>query len=167
MIPRSHRQEFLSRAYVRAVAAQAEVTCGDFGQDYGIDMYLRGIERDDHRYLDSGPQIDLQLKSTTTAEVRDQDILYDLDVRAYNLLRKTPVQRPCLLVLLVLPEDESLWFAQSAEELVMRRCAYWHSLQGAAPTTNETTVRISIPRTQVFSPEAVRAMMKAAGGTPS
>lgn len=59
-LPQSHRQESLSRAYVRAIAAQAGVSCGDVFQDYGIDMYLRGIEEMDGEYRDAGPQIDLQ-----------------------------------------------------------------------------------------------------------
>lgn len=69
-LPRSHRQEALSHAYVRAVAAEAGVSCGDVVMDYGIDMFLRGIEEVDGEYRDTGPQIDLQLKSTTRAEVR-------------------------------------------------------------------------------------------------
>src|SRR4051812_43790090 len=103
-LPKSHRQEALCRAYVRAVAAQAGVTCGDVGQDYGIDVYLRGIEEVNGEYRDTGPQLDLQLKSTTGAEVRAGEVIYDLEVRAYNLLRLETVFRPCFLVLLVLPE---------------------------------------------------------------
>lgn len=166
MLPQSHRQEAICRAYVRVVAAQAGVTCGELVQDYGVDMYLRGIERVEQIYLDTGPQIDLQLKSSTTAEVRAEGVFFDLDVRAYNLLRRRSAQRPCLLVVLVLPEEESHWFDQSAEELTLRRCAYWCSLRGDAPTNNQSSIRIQIPLSQVFSPDAVRAMMNVlSGGT--
>jgi hypothetical protein len=40
MVPQSQRQEALSRAYVRAIAAQAGVTCTDLVQDFGVDMIL-------------------------------------------------------------------------------------------------------------------------------
>jgi hypothetical protein len=56
---------------------------------------------------------------------------------------------------MVLPEDEAQWLSQSLEELVMRRCAYWVSLRGVEPTTNQRTIRIRMPRANVFSSAAV------------
>ncbi len=167
MLPRSHRQEALSRAYVRAVAAQAGVTCGDVYQDYGIDIFLRYVTEEQGEYQDTGPQLDLLLTSTTRAEVRADVIVYDLEVRAYNLLRGTPPERPAFLVLLVLPQDQTLWVNQSAEELVLRRCAYWISLQGSPPTSNEATVRIAIPHANVFSAAAIQEMMTTLRGRPT
>lgn len=161
MLPTNQRQEALSRAYVRAVAAQAGAICIDASPDFGIDMLLREVEQRDQSYRDTGPQFDLQLKSTTRAEVRDTEVIYDLEVRAYDLLR-TARERPRLLILLVLPEDEAQWLSQSAEQLILRRCAYWLSLAGAEPTTNQATVRVSIPRASVFSVEAIRALIEAA-----
>jgi hypothetical protein len=51
-----------------------------------------------------------------------------------------------------MPEDEALWLDQSPEELTLRHCAYWLSLKGYPPTPNTTTVRVSIPLANVFSP---------------
>ena len=158
MVPQSQRQEALSRAYVRAVAAQAGVTCADLFQDYGADMILRDVAQREHNFVDDGPQVDLQLKSTTRAEVHEAEVSYDLDVRAYNWLRQQ-VYRPCILVLLVLPEDEAQWLSQSTEELVLRRCSYWLNLRGAVPTTNQRTIRIKLPRANVFSSAAVRRLL--------
>jgi hypothetical protein len=159
MLPRNQRQEALSRAYVRAVAAQAGVLCGETDQDFGIDLFLRAVEVHDHQCWDAGPQLDVQLKSSTRAEVRDAEVAYDLEVRAYNLLRAQTVCRPRLLILLVLPEDETQWLQQTVDELILRQCAYWFSLFGAPPTTNQTTVRITIPRGNVFSVEALRGLL--------
>jgi hypothetical protein len=161
MLPQNQRQEALSRAYVRAIAAQAGVICGDVGQDYGIDMYLRTVPEIDHRFADIGDQLDLQLKSTTRAEVKSAAVVYDLDVRAYEILRRETSGCPRILVLLLLPQDEALWLSQTIEELTLRRCAYWMSLRGASPTTNQAAVRITIPQEQVFSAPAVRTMMQA------
>src|SRR5262249_54526245 len=114
----------------------------------------------DQQYWDTGPQIDIQLKSTTRAEVRDSTMIYDLEVRTYNLLREDIVPgSPRILVVLVLPDDEMQWLSQSVEELILRRCAYWKSLRGAGPTTAQTTIRIAIPRANVFSVEAIQALM--------
>jgi hypothetical protein len=162
MLPRNQRQEALCRAYVRAVAAQAGVLCGGSELDFGFDMILRAVETHQHQYWDSGPQWDVQLKSTTRADVRDNAIGYDLEVRAYNLLRQEPHGPPRLLILLVLPEEEAQWLTQSVEELVMRRCTYWMSLRHAEPTTNQATVRITISRTNLFSVEALHALMEEA-----
>ena len=57
----------------------------------------------------------------------------------------------CDCELLVLPKEENDWLGQSEEELLVRHCAYWVSLRGLEPTTAKKTVRISIPRSNVFS----------------
>ncbi len=160
MLPRNQRQEALSWAYVRAVAAQAGVLCSAEEQDFGIDLSLRGVEIRGRQYWGTGPRLDLQVKSTTQDEIRADSVVYDLEVRAYNILRESSWPRPRILVLLVLPQDEDAWLAQSADELVLRRCAYWMSLQGAEPTTARTTIRVTIPSNNRFSVAAIRAIME-------
>src|SRR5271165_6106559 len=103
MLPRNQRQEAFSRAHVRAIAARAGVICGDMVHDFGTDVFLRSVEQIDEQYFDNGPQFDLQLKSTSRAEVREGDVIYDLAVRSYNWLRQDVVTQSLFLVLLVLP----------------------------------------------------------------
>jgi hypothetical protein len=52
--------------------------------------------------------------------------------------------------------------------LILRRCAFWASLRGAPPTDNQVTIRISIPVANVFTVEAVRALLQqlSEGGRP-
>ncbi len=160
MLPRNQRQEALSRAYVRAVAARAGVICADSTLDFGIDLFLRAVTARNGGFADTGPQLDVQLKSTTRAELRDAQVIHDLEVRAHDVLRPSAAGvTPRVLVLLVLPEDESQWVTQTVDELILRRCAYWLSLRGAEPTTSHTTVRIAIPIAQVFSAEAVVTLL--------
>jgi hypothetical protein len=154
------RQECLCRAYVQAIAAQAGVISAKPDPDFGIDLCLRAVRQGGNQYSDFGMQLDLQLRSTTRANVSDIEVRYDLDVRTYNYLREVPPICPRLLVLLVLPDDESQSLSQSLEELMLRHCAYWLSLQGAEPKTATTTVRVTIPRSQVFSIQALRTLMK-------
>jgi hypothetical protein len=54
MMTREHRQEALSRAYVRAIAAQVGVTVSEPENDYGIDMQLRAITRLEGQRRDRG-----------------------------------------------------------------------------------------------------------------
>jgi hypothetical protein len=164
MLPRNLRQEALCRAYVRAVAAQAGVICGGTENDLGFDLLLRGVETHGQQLWDSGAQLDVQLKSTTRGDVRDTVVAYDLEVRAYNILRQENINRPRILVLLLLPEHEGDWLNQTEEALIVRRCAYWASLRGAKPLTAQTTVRILIPRANVFSVESLRALLDRARG---
>ena len=159
MLPRNLRQEALCRAYVRAVAARAGVICGGVENDLGFDLLLRSVESHDGQLWDTGAQIDVQLKSTTRAKFRATEVIHDLEVRAYNILRQPDVNRPRILVLLVLPEDEGKWLAQTEEALILRHCAYWLSLRGAEPTISRTTVRIAIPRGNLFTIEALQEMM--------
>src|SRR5262245_60439797 len=136
MLPPNLLKEALCRAYVRAVAARAGVLYLDSLLDFGIDVHLREVEEDGGHHRGTGPQIDLQLKSTTRANTREEGVRYDLDVPAYNLLRRRSPERARWLVVLVLPEEEEQWLRQSAEELALRRCAYWLSLEGEGPTPN-------------------------------
>lgn len=158
MMTREHRQEALCRAYVHAVAALAGVGTSKPEPDYGIDLSLRNIEQRGSRRLDSRLLLDLQLRSTMRANISETIVSYDLDVKTYDFLREKSVIRS-LLVVLVLPEDETLWLSQSPDELIVRHCAYWISLRGAEPVTATSSVRIAIPRVQVFSVQAVRAIM--------
>jgi hypothetical protein len=159
MLTRSHRQEALSRTYVRAIAAQAGVICSEPEQDYGIDMCLRTVRVRGHRHTDASGQVDVQVKSTTQATVTATHIVYDLEVKNYEDLREEGENCPRLLVVFVMPEDESQWLSQSLEELVLRHCAYWISLEGFPPTHATTTIRITIPRANIFSAEALRNLL--------
>lgn len=65
-------------------------------------------------------------------------------------------------MLLVLPECEAEWTALTENALILRRCAYWISLKGEASTENMNSVRIRIPRTNIFSVEALSGLMRQA-----
>jgi len=121
---------------------------------------LRLIEVLEHRRVDAGFQLDLQLKSTTRATVDEAQVVYDLEVRGYESLRDLRPQCPRILVLLVLPADEAQWLSQSHDELILRHCAYWLPLQGFPPTQATRSVRVTIPLADVFSVVALQAMMK-------
>ncbi len=121
--------------------------------DIGIDLSIHRIDRDGDGYSDQGSVFDVQLKSTTVA-VHDPDddvFRYDLNVKAYEFLRGEPLNAARILVLFVMPEDEALWLAQDQDGLLLRKCAYYLSLQGMPATENVRDVRVSVPCRQVFS----------------
>jgi len=158
MITTAHRMESLSRAYVQAVAAQAGLNYSFRIYDYGTDVSLGEVREVGGVYTETGFAIDIQLRSSSLAQVREQEVAYDQDVRTYDFLRQEGVVIPRILVLMVLPADEAEWIGQTEAGLELRRCAYWLSCRGYAPTANTSSVRLAIPRTNVFGVEAVRAM---------
>jgi hypothetical protein len=156
-----HRMEQLSRAYAQAVAAMAGCTCARPETDYGSDLTLRRIERVGDAFMPVGRNLDIQLKSTTNATLAADEVIYDLDVRAYNLLRRSTRRAPIYLVLLVLPPDQTEWLSHSEDRLELRRCAYWFSLRGFQAVPNTSTVRVRIPRQNQFTPAALVRIIEA------
>ena len=148
------REEALSRAYLRAVAAYAGYATSesDFDRD-GVDLRV-------HAGGAMRPAIDLQLKATTNlAESPDGRYRFPLKRRNYDLLRDE-TQTPRLLVVLDLPRDEDQWLTMSAEELVLRRCAYWLSLRGYPETDNTSSVTVYIRKENVLDIESLCVLME-------
>jgi hypothetical protein len=59
-----------------------------------------------------------------------------------------------------MPADEAAWTDQDEDRLLLRYCAYWLSLKGMPPTQNTATIRVAIPRTNVFSVSALTSLME-------
>jgi hypothetical protein len=159
VLTRNHRQEALSRAYVQAIAGRCGLSCSFRDFDYGIDLTLHEIRRRGRRYYESGFKLDVQAKSTATGGEEATHFLYDLSVANYEDLRDAEVGCPRILVLLVLPDDEARWTAQTEDGLLLRHGAYWLSLKGQALTGNRKTVRVQVPRSNLLSVESLRELM--------
>ena len=108
-----------------------------------------------------GRNLDIQLKSTTKAILTDDEVIHDLDARAYNILRHATHGAPLYLVLFVMPPDPAEWVAQDEERLELRHCAYWLSLRRARAVPNTRSVRVRIPRRNQFTPAALTRIMEA------
>ena len=150
MMPDNLIKEQVSLTYVQAVTARSGHELTIRRVDYrGIDgtvenPLLRGVNR-----------VDFQLKSTTVFDIRNTDIIYDLRVQNYNLLASER-DIPRVFILFIMPRDETQWLVQSPEELCLRKCAYWYSLMGEDPSSNRSTVRISVPLTNVLDEGGLR-----------
>jgi len=106
------------------------------------------------------PSIAIQLKATINlGEPIDGEYRYSLKRRNYDLLRE-PVQTPRILMVLALPRAEQEWLQISADELIIRHCAYWTSLADAPETNNSNSVTISLPEQHRLDVEALRGLME-------
>ena len=137
------RQEALSKAYAHAVAAGAGYTTATYDYDrHGIDLLIQAGG-------DFSPALGLQLKATVNLKSLDHEwFSFQLEARYYEALRR-PSQTPKLLVVLDMPRvEEADWISVTVEELIVRRCAYWHSLKGC-PERSQSKPTIRIPK-QMF-----------------
>ena len=158
MMTREDRQEALSRAYVHAVAAMCGMTHDVPSKDYGIDLTLNEVREEQRGFTESGWSVAVQLKSTTTVIETSATVVYDLSVKAYDALRLlSPVRR--ILVLSVLAGDEQQWVRQTPAKLELWQKVYWVSLRGWLPVRNRYSIRITIPKRQRFTAQALRAII--------
>ena len=168
MITDQHVCEALSRAHVLAVAAGAgaslelRAAMGSREFDYGVDGTFHEVQTVGGRTAESGFPLDFQLKASTRWSSTREGVVYDLEAPAYNDLARRAAATgatPIILVLLCLPEDPKLWVALSENELILRKCCYWHVVTGQL-TENTSTVRITIPAEQLLTPEALRGLIQ-------
>jgi hypothetical protein len=161
----NQRKELFSKAYVRAVAAVAGCSVDQPEDDYdSTDLRLKA------RIIEgavSYPQLDLQLKCTSRDVIDADCIRYPLILKNYNDLRIN-CQVPRILVVVLVPENIAEWLEQSEQQMSIRYCAYWVSLRGFPATGNIKSVTVELPRSNLFTVEAIESMMQriSQGGFP-
>lgn len=152
------KKEEFSKAYLRAVGVMAD-------SDYlkpetdrdSIDVCLK-------RVGGLREQLDIQLKCTDQDIPSSGNLTFDLPLKNYNDLRASSMI-PSLLVVVFVPKDTDDWLSVSEEELVMKKCGWWLSLADLPATSNKTTVRVTLARGQLLTPEALTALFDAQTGT--
>ena len=156
MITEEHKKESLSRAFVQAIAAKAQlsVSINDRSHDYGIDGAFHKIAIINNKRVEQGIALDFQLKATTHFTKNEKIIKYELDVNSLNMLadrmQKSYVT-PAILILLCMPKDSESWFSMSEDELILKNCCYWACID-KNKSSNTRTVTIEISRKQLLSP---------------
>ena len=149
------QKEGLSLVYVKALATRAGfLTAVPEPDRDSVDLRIQagGSRR---------PALDLQLKATTNlGESQAGFLRFRLNTKNYGDLR-VETQTPRLLVVLELPGDESQWMTLTTEELVLRRRAYWLSLQqGHDEVVGQQTVTVRIPAGNLFDVAALQTLME-------
>jgi len=163
MLTIPHCKESLSRAYVTAVVGRARHKVNWNSEfDYGVDGYVRIIEKRGPRHYETGLGFDFQTKTTTDWTLDNGRIVYDLEADAYNDLvsRAGKGGLPFLLILLCIPHNDASWLEVSPDRLVIQKCAYWLQLDGVL-TQNIESKRVGIPIANVFSPASVVQILNA------
>lgn len=155
LLTESDQKEQLSLVYIRALAARAGfVTSVPEVDRDSIDVQVQagGLKR---------PKLDLQLKATAALDAPQAGVVrYRLSIKNYDDLR-VETRTPRLLVVFELPPDKSRWMTVSTKKLVLRRRAYWLSLQQGFPErTGQKTVTVPIPERNVLDVDALQDLME-------
>jgi Domain of unknown function (DUF4365) len=147
-------EEAVSSAYAHAIAAAA-----------GMVVALRHFDRDgiDITFETGGdqrPRLDAQLKATVNL-VKNADGVFRFPCprKNYDHLR-IQTQVPRILIILHLPNDKIDWVKCTAQNLILRNCAYWANLNGAEATENETSVTVDVSPNNLFDVEGLKALME-------
>lgn len=153
-------EEMLSFSYVSAVIAQAGATWDSPKRDFGIDVSVRRIEKYDDMIIDSGVLLDCQLKATIDWSETPDEIIYDLDAKAYNklVIQSSRMCYKCILIVFCLPTNKGEWLRLTEDELKLRRCCYYTFITGER-TDHTRSVRIKIPKENILSPEAIKSLI--------
>ena len=156
----NQRMEQFSRAYVKAVAAVAGFAWYQPSvDDDSIDL---GLARRGGAGTVKSPRLELQVKCHAAATPVEPDFGFRLKLKNYDDLRaETEVRR--ILVVVLVPDELADYLGEDEGQLALRRCGYWLSLRGAAPTANETGATVRIPRAQRFTVEALQGIMDRLG----
>jgi len=156
----------LSYAYLHAVCSKAGLSCnqGNRHDDgAGVDVVITYRGELKHTYLREIP-LSVQLKATTTQpSEKNGNFSYFLQgVDRYNKLRAndSPVYK--ILVVLFLPENQDDWLKCSAEELIMKKAAYWVNLYDEPEVLTTSGTTISIPTSHILTPEALMNLVNLA-----
>jgi len=145
----------LSYAYLHAVASKVGASCSIANRTLdgnGIDAAITGWGPfPGGGYLEE-VTVHVQLKATVSVPVEQNGLLsYFLrEVKRYNDLRTDTISVPRILVVMFLPADATSWLNISPNELILKKCAYWTSLRGAAASDNNSGVTVYLPMNQIL-----------------
>jgi hypothetical protein len=132
------RESELSYAYIHAVAAKLGMGCEyacRHTDNNGVDAKITAWGPFPNGGFRQEVDIKVQLKATIKDLAESEThISYFLSGKSqYDDLRTEAVSTPRILVVLRLPKDDVDWLSLDAEQLIVRRCAYWTSLRNAPP----------------------------------
>jgi hypothetical protein len=159
MLPTQTIEELISMSYVSAVIASSGFAPNTIAKDYGVDLEVRRIGKHGSKRVDLGVMLEFQLKASINWEAKDSYVILEAD--AYNRLvfRRDNASTPCILILCCLPIEESSWLNVCEEELVIRKCCYYHFIDGKE-TKNSSSIRIKIPRIQLLTPKSIHELIE-------
>ena len=158
ILSENDRKSNLSFSYLHALSSAAGFACelGPNPDRYSVDAIIRSGEP-------GKPQIDVQLKSTSAPDLRDDGLHFRLGAKNYNDLREIPRGCPIILVVLELPEDSDEWISVNNDGMTIRARAWWQSIEGLPEIADGSSKTVVLPESQILTPESLVYLMSRAG----
>ncbi len=159
-MPPNLQMEQFSLAYIRAVAATAgyQVIRPEPDVDSVDGVLMASFGR--------RPRIEFQAKATARDILRADSLHFPIPVKNYNDLR-ADTRTPRILIVVLVPQEEDQWVNQTTNELCLRHCGYWLSLEGRPAVPNISSVSVAIPVANIFNgAQLCDLMTKANAGRP-
>ena len=119
------------------------------------------LRRDSGRFVYSGINLDLQIKSTCSHREDADSIIYDLRNKNYNdLIDVKSHATKKILVVFIMPKNKDEWLSQDINSLILKKCAYWVYLGGKPKVRDsESTTAVKIPKQNIFSVDTLNRLM--------
>jgi hypothetical protein len=147
-------KEHLALAYVYAVVSRAGCSTELVRVDRNsVDITVKHVDNSASADEVREGVIDLQVKAYAHDPPAGPIQYYLTNEKNFHDLRQIHTLYPKLLVVVLLPTDESTWVHFSEDALVLRRCGYWMSLVGAENRA------LTIPRQNVFDGQSLMRLM--------
>lgn len=146
------RKEWFSRAFLIAAASVAGFRVSWTGGSEDVD----GV---DATVRDGGVTVDFQLKATSSPNLRNGCLLFDLDVPTYNKLRGIR-SSPAYLLVATLPKTVSEWLELTDKEATLRHRSYWLKLSNMPITGNKARIRLSVPEANMLTAKSIQEIMQ-------
>lgn len=148
------------------MASAHGLTCNDVRiDDDSVDFMLRRRGMRSSANV-SSPQLEVQLKSTTAPDWKQNELIYDLDVTTYNRMCDADRHCPMALFVVVLPTNRADWATEAPDSLTLQHSAYWLHVGAAPKSLNASTKRVKIPRTQRVTPAAMHDLLDRVDWSP-
>lgn len=168
-------KELLSVNYIRIIAEREGFIVTKVEQDYGDDILVKEVEKSASKigfsFLTTGRQIGIQVKCTTEKSITSKEGIIKFRLKGRNYyhlsIRKKKWKEnnhiPLILVLLVLPKDESSWLKLNYSEggLTIGGKAYWYIPPDLPKATLEkSTYTISISKENQLNLGSISELFK-------
>lgn len=152
-------KEQLNKALISLVASACELNVASWAvDDDSVDLT---IGRKGGGGTIKSPRLDLQLKCSEQALLREDGVHIQLKRKNYDDLRETNLMVPKILVVFLIPSDlQNRLVCKIEEGLTVCKYAWWTSLKGAEEKKDIVSPTVTLPRNNYFDPDGVTSILR-------
>ena len=103
----------------------------------------------------------IQLKTSTDWKIEGDQIVYDLDIDAYNsiILHNQKGTTKIIIVLMCLHNENKNWCVMDHTHIKFQNSLFWFYTDSEITSDNTASIRIRIPQTQVLNEDSIKNLI--------